>query len=75
MSTDSVTIAVTVSVNVKYASSNDHDPAIGISDGRSFNGYKVPDNAASPCDHFEGDSSTDLLILLWSRCNIPTLFQ
>ena len=32
-STDSVTVTVTVAMDVSYASSNDHDPTIGISDG------------------------------------------
>jgi len=35
-STDSITVTVTVAVDVSYASSNDHDPTIGISDGKSF---------------------------------------
>ena len=39
-STEGVTVTVTVAVDVSYASNNDHDPFIGISDGQSFIGYK-----------------------------------
>ena len=60
-STDSVTVRVTVAVDVTHASNDDHDPSIGISDGRSFIGFKANDRAASPCNHFEGDSNTDVL--------------
>ena len=60
-STDSVTVTVTVAVDVTYASSNDHDPTIGVSDGRSFIGFKANNRAASPCDHHERDSNTDVL--------------
>ena len=40
-STDSVTVTLTVAVDVSYASSNDHDPFIGISDGISFIGAQA----------------------------------
>ena len=60
-STDSVTVVVTVAVDATYASSNDHDPIIGISDGLSFIGFIAHDRAASPCDHFEGTSNTNIL--------------
>ena len=42
-STDSVTVTVTVAVDASYASSNDHDPSIGISDELFFCGIQVPD--------------------------------
>ena len=48
-------------VDISYASSNDHDSTIGISDGSSFIGYIALDRAAVPCDHFEGDSNTNIL--------------
>ena len=51
MSTDSVTVMVMVAVDISYASNNDHEPTIGVSDGKSFIGYKVCDGAASPCDY------------------------
>ena len=60
-STDSVTVTVTVAVDVTYASSNDHDAAIGISNGIFFIGYKAHDRASSPCTYYEGDSNTDVL--------------
>ena len=60
-STDSVTVTVIVAVDATYASSNDHDLIIGVSDGRYFVGFTAHDRAASPCDHYEGDSDTDVL--------------
>ena len=60
-STDSVTVTVTVAMDVSYASSNDHDSIIGISDGIYFIGFVAHDRAASPCDHAEGDSNTNIL--------------
>ena len=39
---------MTVGVDVTYASSNDHDATIGISDGMSFIGFIAPDRVASP---------------------------
>ena len=60
-STDSVTVTITFAVDVSIASSNDHDPSVGISDGESFIGFKVHDRAASPCDHYKGDSNTGVL--------------
>ena len=60
-STDSVTVTVTVAVDVSYASSNDHDPNIGISDGKSFIGARTSDKASTPCHIVEGESSTTIL--------------
>ena len=60
-STDSVTVSVTVAVDASYASSNDHDPTIGISDGSSFIGFVSYDRFASPCNHLEGESHTNIL--------------
>ena len=60
-STDSVTVTVTVAMDVSYASSNDHDPTIGISDGISFIGINAPDRKSHPCYIREGNSSTVLL--------------
>ena len=47
--------------NLPYASSNDHDPSIGISDGRSFIGIKADDRTSLPCRIEDGDSSTSIL--------------
>ena len=60
-STDSVTVTVTVAMDVSYASSNDHDPMIGISDGTSFIGVQAKDRIGYPCHVLEGKSSTVLL--------------
>ena len=59
-STDSVTVTVTVAVDVSYASSNDHDPTIGISDGKSFIGFIAHDRHEFPCDALEGDINTNI---------------
>ena len=66
-STNSVTITMTVAVDVSYASSNDHDPDIGISDGKYFIGFIAHDRHPHPCNALEGDSSTVTMQ------NVPTL--
>jgi len=48
-------------VDISYASSNDHDPTIGISDGKSFIGVLAADRHIHPCCITEGDSSTTIL--------------
>ena len=48
-------------VDVSYASNSDHDPVIGISDGKYFNGFIAHDRHTYPCDAFEGDSNTDTI--------------
>ena len=57
-STDSVTVTVTVSMDVTLANSIDHDPIFGISDGESFIGFMVRDrdyySLFSPCHKIEG---------------------
>jgi len=58
-STDSITVTVTVAVDLSYASSNDHDPVIGISDGNSFIGVVAYDRHANPCCITEGDGPTE----------------
>ena len=63
-SIDSVTVTVTVALDVSLASSNDHDPTIGISDGLSFIGFYMPDRYASPCWIRDGDSSTAVLSVI-----------
>ena len=59
--TDSVTVTVTVAMDVSYASINDHDPTIGMSDGTSFIGVHVKDRIPNPCYVLEGKSGTALL--------------
>ena len=58
-STDSVT--VTVAVDVSYASSNDHDPTIGISDGTSFIGFIAHDRSEFPSDTLEGAINSNII--------------
>ena len=48
-------------MDVSYASSNDHDPTIGISDGKSFIGFIAHDRTSKPCYVLEGDSDTNVL--------------
>ena len=60
-STDSVTVAVTVAMDVSHASSSDHDPTIGISDGTSFIGVHPKDRIPNPCYILEGKGGTVLL--------------
>ena len=60
-STDSVTVTVTVAMDVSYASSNDHDPTIGISDGAYFIGFIAHDRHEFPCDALEGDINTNTI--------------
>ena len=60
-STDSVTVTVTVAVDASYASSNDHDLSIGISDGMSFTGAYASDRSSNPCRIREGNSNTAIL--------------
>ena len=43
-STDSVTISLNVAMDASYASNNDHDPIIGISDRKHFIGFYVGDD-------------------------------
>ena len=58
ISTDSVTVKVTMALDKTLADSIDHDPIIGISDGVSFNGFIVRDKGnyptLSPCHNLEG---------------------
>ena len=57
-SNDNITVKVTVAVDTTIADSNDHDPALGISDGVSFIGFLAPDKdnypKVSPCHKIEG---------------------
>ena len=59
-STDSVTVTVIVAVDVSYASSNDHDPTIGISDRKSFIGIKADDRTNLSCHIQDGDSNSTI---------------
>jgi len=59
-STDSVTVTITIAVDNILASSEDHDPSFGISDGTSFVGFLAHDRGSSPCNHYEGSSGVTL---------------
>ena len=48
-------------MDATYASSNDHDPTIGISDGKSFIGFHVGDRDIHPCPIKEGDINAAIL--------------
>ena len=62
-STDSVTVSLNVAMDVSYASNNDHDPNIGISDGKYFIGFHPTDSSTHPCIIVEGDISTTVFSL------------
>ena len=62
-STDSVTVTIAIAVDNILASSEDHDPAFGISDGTSFVGFHTNDRAAQVCRHYEGTSGLTLASL------------
>ena len=48
-------------MDVWYASSNDHNPSFGISDGKYFIGAYAPDRHPYPCRIREGNSDTAIL--------------
>jgi len=74
-STDSVTVTITIAVDNILASSQDHDPSFGISDGTSFVGFKTDDRASNPCYHYEGTSGLTLTSRHAVDSNFSTLFQ
>jgi len=59
-STDSVTVTITIAVDNILASSEDHDPSFGISNGTSFVGFLAHERGPSPCNHYEGSNGTRL---------------
>ena len=59
-SSDSVTVTITIAVDNILASSEDHDPSFGISDGTSFVGFVTNDRHSQVCRHFEGTSGLTL---------------
>ena len=63
---------MTVAVDVSYASNNDHDPLIGISDGMSFIGAIAGDRTSHPCYIREGNSNTAILTQI-NGINGPTV--
>ena len=61
ISTDNVMVTITIAVDNILASSEDHDPSFGISDGTSFVGFVAHERSPSPCNHYEGSSGARLL--------------
>ena len=74
-STDSVAVTLTVAVDVSYASSNDHDPNIGLSDGKYFIGASVSDRASIPCNIVDGGSNTAALTSIIYSTGGPTVIS
>ena len=60
-STDSVTVTVTVAVDASFASNNDHDPTIGISDGKFIIGVHAEERSAHPCAIKEADINQGIM--------------
>ena len=56
--TDQFSVTVTIAMNKTLAETTDHDPTFGISDGKKFMGFTLPDvgdyNHRSPCERREG---------------------
>ena len=48
-------------MDISYASNNDHDPRIGISDGKYFIGFAANDRHSHPCLVAEANSNTNIL--------------
>ena len=63
--TDYLSVTVTVAMDTTLADIRDHDPFFGISDGKSFVGFHVPDRGNyhnhPPCYPFEGDNVNGIL--------------
>jgi len=59
-SADSITVTITIAVDNILASSEDHDPSFGISDGAFFVGFIAYDRHARACNHYEGSSGATL---------------
>ena len=64
-STDCISVTITVAMNTTLADSRDHDPFFGISDGKSFVGFHVPDQRNyhnhPPCYPYEADNKNGIL--------------
>ena len=60
-STDSVTVTVTVAVDATFASKNDHDPFIGLSDGKFITGFHAEDRYSHPCAIKEAEITDKIL--------------
>ena len=60
MTTDCVSVMMTIAMDTTWADKRDHDPIFGISDGTSFIGFDVPDrtnyHSVPPCFQSEADS-------------------
>ena len=60
-STDCISVTMTIAMDTALADGGDHDPLFGITDGKSFVGFQIPDKGnygdLSPCYGYEGDVS------------------
>ena len=79
-STDSVTVTVTVAVDATFASKNDHDPFIGLSDGKFITGFHAEDRYSHPCAIKEAarhhrQNTEAHYSYRWSCCNFKALLQ
>ena len=61
----SLTVTMTIAMNITWADANDHDPSFGISDGERVIGFIVVDKGnyanSPPCYSAEGDNVNDVL--------------
>ena len=64
-STHCISVAMTIAMDTALADSGDHDPSFGISDGKSFVGFQIPDKGnygnIPPCRGHEGDDVNGIL--------------
>ena len=63
--TDCISVTLTIAMDTALADGGDHDPLFGISDGKSFVGFQIPDKdnypRLSPCYRYEGDNASGVL--------------
>ena len=56
--TDQFSVTITIAMNKTLGETTDHDPTFGISDGKYFMGFTIPDvrdyTHRLPCEHREG---------------------
>ena len=64
-STQCISVTLTIAMDTALADGGDHDPSFGISDGKSFVGFQIPDKGnygnISPCHRHEGDDVSGIL--------------
>ena len=64
-STDCISVTLTIAMDTALADGGDHDPSFGITDGKSFAGFQIPDKGNYPthslCYGYEGDDVSGIL--------------